>query len=213
VTVTGAVRDAARDEPLRVKLTLLDGEIALRTNEVELGSWPMSEVDISPLEAGVYAFVAEGDRLLFTPDKAAAFADSPFLAPSETPEESPGRRRRSKRSWGGDTGTTDGEPARRPNRRERRADTATSAAATTKPARSATEVATPTSGGDPAPAQDGVWLRALDRARQRGLFGLDRVQIDESLRGREHQHTFDHGTAAGYGPSKHICTICGKIRL
>jgi hypothetical protein len=61
--------------------------------------------------------------------------------------------------------------------------------------------------------RNGVWIRALDAARDHDIFGLGRVPVDESLRGREHQHTWDHGVAASYGPGKHICTICGKIKL
>ncbi len=58
----------------------------------------------------------------------------------------------------------------------------------------------------------GAWIRALDTARKYDFLGLDRVPIDEGLRGQEHQHTWDHRVAASSGLGKHICTICGKIR-
>ncbi|MEA2010534.1 MAG: hypothetical protein U9N78_07510, partial [Actinomycetota bacterium] len=57
-----------------------------------------------------------------------------------------------------------------------------------------------------------AWLRSLDVARRYDLLGLDRVPIDESNRGEEHEHTWDHRVAATSGAGKHICTICGKIR-
>ena len=64
----------------------------------------------------------------------------------------------------------------------------------------------------PKKTSNGMWIRALDVARKYDTFGLDRVPIDESLRGREHQHTWDHRVAASSGLGKHICTICGAIR-
>ena len=64
----------------------------------------------------------------------------------------------------------------------------------------------------PKKTNNGMWIRALDVARKYDTFGLDRVPIDESLRGREHQHTWDHRVAASSGLGKHICTICGAIR-
>ena len=60
---------------------------------------------------------------------------------------------------------------------------------------------------------DGRWIRTLDTARRYGLFSLDRVPVDETLRGSEHRHTFDHRAAATSGPGNHICTICGKVRI
>ncbi len=57
-----------------------------------------------------------------------------------------------------------------------------------------------------------LWIRALDVARRYDLFGLDRVPIDESLRGQKHEHTWDHRVAAASGAGAHICLICGKIR-
>ena len=57
-----------------------------------------------------------------------------------------------------------------------------------------------------------TWIRTLDVARRYDAFGLDRVPIDTSLRGQEHQHTWDHRVAATSGLGQHICTICGTIR-
>jgi len=57
------------------------------------------------------------------------------------------------------------------------------------------------------------WVRLIDSIRVYAVFGLDRVPVDTSLRGSEHQHTWDHRAAASSGPSKHICTICGRLKL
>ena len=56
------------------------------------------------------------------------------------------------------------------------------------------------------------WMFSLDKARQFDLFGLDRVPVNEALRGQEHQHTWDHRVAPSGGPGRYICTICGEIR-
>ena len=61
--------------------------------------------------------------------------------------------------------------------------------------------------------RSGVWIRALDAARRYDVFDLNRVPIDKSLRGREHQHTWDHRVATAEGVAGRVCTICGKIRL
>jgi hypothetical protein len=70
----------------------------------------------------------------------------------------------------------------------------------------------PTPLAEPKKTRTGVWLRTLDIARRYDILGLDRVPIDVGLRGREHEHTWDHRVAVSSGPGKHICTICGKIR-
>ena len=57
------------------------------------------------------------------------------------------------------------------------------------------------------------WIRLIDSVRVYSVFGLDRVPVDTSLRGSEHQHTWDHRAAASSGPSKHICTICGRLKF
>lgn len=57
-----------------------------------------------------------------------------------------------------------------------------------------------------------LWIRAIDVARKYDLLGLDRVPIDESLRGQEHEHTWEHRVAWKSGIGANVCTICGKIR-
>jgi hypothetical protein len=215
ITVTGSLRDAPDATPLKVKLTLFDDEVSLRTNEMELGSWPRSEVTITPTDGTSYAFVAEGDRLDFTPDKPTSFAESPFLARDPTPTKRRGRQsgtsRRPRSTEAQATANHDEVVARNETAMVVDDVDVTGHEPAVGRERRSLRVKQPRS-GRVAP-RDGIWLRTLDRARERGLFGLDRVQVDEGLRGGDHQHTFDHGTAAGYGPSKHICTICGRIKL
>jgi len=57
------------------------------------------------------------------------------------------------------------------------------------------------------------WIRVLDMARHNRLFGLDRVPIDESLRGLQHEHSWEHRVATRSGLASHVCTICGKLRF
>jgi hypothetical protein len=64
--------------------------------------------------------------------------------------------------------------------------------------------------GPPQPNR--LWIGALDLARKYDFLGLDRVPVNESLRGQEHQHTWDHRVAPTSGPGKYICTLCGEIR-
>ncbi len=63
------------------------------------------------------------------------------------------------------------------------------------------------------PAQPNrLWIRTLDLARRYDFLGLDRVPVNESLRGQDHQHTWDHRVAPTSGPGRYICTLCGEIR-
>jgi hypothetical protein len=58
-----------------------------------------------------------------------------------------------------------------------------------------------------------AWLATIDQARQYDLFGLDRVPVTQKMRqGHTHKHTWDHRVSAGFA-SRHICTICGKVRI
>lgn len=58
-----------------------------------------------------------------------------------------------------------------------------------------------------------AWIASLDFARRYDLFGLDRVPVNEALRGKaDHAHTWDHRVAPKSGPGSFICTICGAIR-
>lgn len=57
-----------------------------------------------------------------------------------------------------------------------------------------------------------VWILALDQARKYDLLGLDRVPVNESLRGQEHEHTWNHRVAPPSGLGSRICTLCGEFR-
>ena len=101
-------------------------------------------------------------------------------------------------------------------------------AAAAQPARTAVKEEAPETAGrdrEPAPKRDQngesgfaemrhrVWIASLDLARRYDLFGLDRVPVNESLRGNpNHAHTWDHRVAPKTGPGSFICTICGEIR-
>ncbi len=66
---------------------------------------------------------------------------------------------------------------------------------------------------EPATSGRGLRLKMLDAARHNDLFNLERVPIDESLRGSEHEHSWEHRVATDSGLASRVCTICGKIRL
>lgn len=266
MTAKGSVRSPGEREALKVTLTIAGTDVALRSGDLELGTWQTSDVEISAVDATRFTFVAEGDRLIFTADDPMDFASHPLVRPypgsREADDRQPKRKRKRKRKRRQKPSETTAEPSEElvvsqsdeataiepaPSHDDlgRTADVSLEGLST-EPDEVPTPpvVAIPTEiedqegpdatalGGidddpsdDTAPHEDaidkdmdqgtrpGPWIRTLDMARRNGLFGLDRVQVAEGLRGEEHQHTFDHGAAAGYGPSKHICTICGKVRL
>jgi hypothetical protein len=263
LTAKGSVRSPGEREALTVTLTIAGTEVALRSADLELGTWQTSDVEISAVDATRFTFIAEGDRLIFTADDPMGFASHPLVRPypgSRVEEDSqPKRQRKRKRK------RKRSEPTAAPSEElaaiqsedstamepgpDDGLDTSTDIvldAISTEPEEVPTPdaVAIPTEievqagpdatavgpidddpFDDSPPHEDSVerrvdsgtrngpWIRTLDVARRNGLFGLDRVQVAEGLRGQEHQHTFDHGAAAGYGPSKHVCTICGKVRF
>ena len=159
--------------------------LALRTDEVELGSWTREEAEISVVGEGRFELRAEGDRLDFVPD------DPDALSGVLEPPEKPSRRMRRRKTEA--LGPPE-KPSVRSRRRKQQA-----------PARADIEA--------PKAKRESRWIRTLDRARPYSVFGLDRVPVDLALRGTDHTHTWDHRAAAPSGPSKHICTVCGKIRL
>ena len=80
----------------------------------------------------------------------------------------------------------------------------------------------------PSDSSPGGWVAAImdellgfaqGLAGQHGVTATLKIRyrhvtpIDEDLRGQRHEHTWDHRVAATSGPGKHICMICGKIRL
>ena len=247
MSASGSVRSPGERNPLSVTLTINGTDVTLRSGDLELGTWQTSDVEISAVDATRFAFVAEGDRLIFTADDPTSFASHPLVRPypgsQEAKDSQPKRNRKKKRSRtpapppepavmetappAGDlyevaTDVAAVAPADEPAEVDQPAVDQMSAEPVVEATASTTDTGhlNDTGGRDENPerktasaGRGGPWIRTLDMARRNGLFGLDRVQVTEGLRGQEHQHTFDHGAAAGYGPSKHICTICGKVKL
>jgi len=273
VVFSGSLRSPHEPDALSVKLSIRGSEITMHADDTELGSWPTTAVDVRRFGGAAFEFIAEGDRLIFTPDDPAAFGDSPIVGRHDA--DAGGRKRRKskkgsqkaepKLAWDQDhpeeerharPGAAQESPKDRPRKRSRRRRSAAAEPAGTKAASlDAVPIAPPTepepidaTSSDSEPATDttpsdgrrqrksrhkrpvpgpegddaqssepkakgnGAWIRALDIARKHDTFGLDRVPIDVSLRGGEHQHTWDHRVAATSGLGKHICTICGAIR-
>ena len=273
VVVSGSLRSPGEADALSVQLGIWDTEITMSTGGTELGSWPSTAVEIRSIGSTAFEFIAEGDRLIFTPDDPATFGNSPIVVGQGAGTGSRKRRTSKKKPDGSGPSLArdQASPKKERSPRRRRAQeslqekpskpsrphhTATVESASGEAAH-AREVPAPpsavpgafdatlddgqrvadaagTGGRRPRKAQHasppgvpelddalaleskkerkGVWIRALDMARTYDTFGLDRVPVDESLRGHEHQHTWDHRVAATSGLGKHICTICGAIR-
>lgn len=262
-TFTGSLRNLDDAAGLGVTLSLLDnGEVTMTGDDVDLGTWPRTNVSIRTFDSTSFEFVAEGDLLLFTPDDPAAFRAGPLVVglPPDT-----GRRRRrasKKRPARAKPEPIADRAPRKKERRDEKKQRAPEAPVVDQPSSGSSSKPTTAAGPVPdlvsvvpepgpqepstAPAPDetadggavesersdgepdrevgdaestagatraGVWIRALDTARRFDVFGLDRVPIDEGLRGREHEHTWDHRVATTDGLSSHVCTICGKIRF
>ncbi|MFO7700919.1 MAG: hypothetical protein R6W79_09990 [Acidimicrobiia bacterium] len=185
IVVTGAIEVPSQPEPLAVTLTVDTFSVAMRTKDMELGSWLLAEVTITPITSRRFAFEAEGDRLVFTPDDPGTLSSHTIVARDSSA-----------------TGT-----GRKPRKPERRKKTPSPEERSPGPEEPRSRTA-----NQEAP-QTTRWLRTIDSARRRGLFDLDRVPVNEALRGQEHRHTFDHGTAASSGLVSRICTICGTVRI
>ncbi|MCL1601320.1 MAG: hypothetical protein M3112_07270 [Actinomycetia bacterium] len=228
LVVRGSIRSPDETDALVVTLRIAGQEIAMHGDGSELGRWNTAAVEIVPIDMTSFDFIAEGDRLIFSPDDPSAFAIIPLVGGTvEEKRERRGLRRKKKQDGGTFTkATADAQTkaaksntqppaaqekpppaARKKPRRTRRRE---------KPRQSKKGVPAETSKGatskKPEEKRSGVWIRTLDTARRYDVLGLDRVPIDEDLRGKKHEHTWDHRVAATSGPGKHICTICGKIR-
>jgi hypothetical protein len=219
LVVPGSIRSPDETDALGVTLRITEHEITMHADGSELGKWNTSAVEILPIDMTSFEFIAEGERLIFEPDDPTAFAIIPLVG--GTVEEKDARRglRWKKKQDDGASAKATGDSQRkaaksnnelaarqekpRSVRRREKTERAKSA-----PAKGST-VAKPSK---PEQKRNGVWIKTLDAARRYDVLGLDRVPIDEALRGQKHEHTWDHRVAATSGPGKHICTICGKIR-
>lgn len=210
VVFAGTIGTPEDAEGLSVEISRSGGEIVLRSEAAEIGRWSLEDVTIRRTDATSFAFTAEEDRLSFRPEDPDLFGSSPLV----TPEEVEGRRRKfRKAAKSTESPPTDVVPdlpaanevedGRRKRRKRRRP------AKSTEATQANIDQPESTSG----PARRGPWIWLLDMARRHDLLGLDRVPVDERLRGGTHQHTWDDRVAASSGLSSHVCTMCGKIRL
>jgi hypothetical protein len=267
LVVSGAIRSPDEADALSVELSIADAEITMRVDGTELGSWPATAVHIRRIDSTRFEFIAEGDRLIFTPDDSATFGENPIVGEHVAGTGNRAGRKSKKKKKSDDAeprlawyqdfpgeerrraaqDSPDEKPSKAPRRhRKTTVESAGAAAARLEvepvPPSTVTESIDATLEADmassdglrqrnsrreapatgleiddalsqePTEKGNGVWIRALDVARKYDVFGLDRVPIDEGLRGQEHQHTWDHRVVSSSGLGKHICTICGAIR-
>jgi hypothetical protein len=267
LVVSGALRSPDEADALSVELSIADAEITMRADGTELGSWPATAVHIRRIDSTGFEFIAEGDRLIFTPDDSATFGEIPIVGGHVAGTGNRAGRKSKKKKKSDDAEPRlawyqdfPGEERRRaaqdspnekpskPPRRHRKTTVESAGAAAARlevepvPPSTVTESIYATLEADvassdrlrqrnsrreapatgleiddalsqePTEKGNGVWIRALDVARKYDVFGLDRVPIDEGLRGQGHQHTWDHRVVSSSGLGKHICTICGAIR-
>ena len=269
LVVSGAIRSPDEADALSVELSIADAEITMSADGTGLGSWPATAVHIRRIDSTRFEFIAEGDRLIFTPDDSATFGENPIVGGhvAGTGNRAGRKSKEKNKKKSGDAEprfaryqdfpgeerrrAAQDSPNEKPNKPPRRHRKTTGESAGAAVARLEVEPVPPStvtesidatleadvasSDGlrqrnsrreapatgleiDDALSQEttekgiGVWIRALDVARKYDVFGLDRVPIDEGLRGQEHQHTWDHRVVSSSGLGNHICTICGAIR-
>jgi hypothetical protein len=207
IVVTGSIEVPSQAEPLAVTLSVDTFSVTMRTKDMELGSWLLAEVTITPITARRFAFEAEGDRLVFTPDDPAILASHTIVTRGSSTTGAEKKPRKPERS------TKRPSPKARFARWELPRFPRKAPSPRQDQARSSSPQTARAPKVEKEVPQTSRWLRTVDSARHRGIFDLDRVPVNEALRGQEHQHTFDHGTAASSGLVSHICTICGKVRI
>jgi hypothetical protein len=210
----GTIQTPDDVDGLDVSIRIDVSRITMRSGENDLGTWPSGAVTITRIDDNRFAFVAEGDRLLFSPADVNAFAAHPGVI-DDTGTKRP-RKKRASRVPEAPSAEPESAPAPSPR-------PAPAAQAPKRITRSrftrkrSVPVDQPTPGaGQPSDARrprgNGPWIRMIDLARPYSIFSLDRVPVDKRLRGQDHEHTWDHFAARSSGPSHHLCTICGKIR-
>jgi hypothetical protein len=196
VSFSGTIRSADESEGLAVVISVSDGGVVMQSADAELGRWSLSEVQIRGRDKTTFDFIAEGDQLIFTPEDSETFAAGPLVVREEA--ASGGRKRgRTKKRQKADAKASPAETNQVDTSVEEEADGADDTSRTTQE-------------NEKGPS---LRMRMLDTARHNSLFDLDRVPIDENLRGTEHEHSWEHRVATGSGLASRVCTICGKIRL
>lgn len=209
--LSGSLRSPDETDALTVELTISDLDVTMHTEDTELGSWPLSAVTIKSIDATSFEFLAEGDVLILTPDDPSVLATHSLVTGAMPDAENRKDRKQKKRTAKAELKK---QPKKKPSRREKREPKPASQRKPPKekppkPSRRERKAASTTH----TRKSDGVWLRTLDNARRYDVLGLNRVQVDEDLRGHEHEHTWDHRVASTSGAGNHICTICGKFRV
>ncbi len=90
--VAGSIRTADDPTALDVKISIWDTEVTMRADGSELGHWPASAVSVNPIDGFSFEFVAEGDRLVFTPNNPDEFKEHAIVTGSSNSK----RKRRAK---------------------------------------------------------------------------------------------------------------------
>jgi hypothetical protein len=238
----GTIRNPGERESLSVTLSIGWGQVSLHADTLELGAWSEENVEITPIDATSFAFTAEGDRMIFRPDDVITFTEDlgtrtgVATTQVERREDVPGRRRRRRVMRASDdappkpgdaAGAVAPKPAHEapaPPPKEtspkggRRSMPDLSIPKASVPKLSLRKTRSPaidrTGQAEPSDvAGPSLWLRSLDAVRHQGWFSLDRVPVYENQRGQDHDHTWNHRAVATSGLSRHVCTICGKIKL
>lgn len=210
----GTIQTPDDVDGLDVSIRIDVSRITMQSGDTDLGSWPSGAVTITRIDDARFVFVAEGDRLLFSPADVDAFAAHPGVLDDTGTRQR--RRKRTVRTPEAPTADAQSTPASKPDPTPtgQRTPRITSRLFTRKRTVGADQTRPEPNPAPTArrPPRTGVWLRMIDIARPYSIFSLDRVPVDTRLRGRDHEHTWDHSAARSSGPSHHLCTICGKIR-
>jgi len=244
----GSIRTPGEDKGLTVEISKSGGDIVMATDKAELGRWPLIDVTIHSIDATSFAFVAEGDRLVFTPSEPTVFAASALVTVKLVEDGRRKRRRTKKKPVAIESAPVHSKEPTREGQKAAEKDSGTGSEVQEAPDSSESTEATPTlesSEGPPvtsgahmaatsAPEAESVeppaglgdlpeeaskgfrprrWVWFVDIGRRNRFFGLDRVPIDETLRGFEHEHSWDHRVATRSGLASHVCTICGRIKF
>jgi hypothetical protein len=206
MTIPGSVSVEGDADPLRVRLVVSNDRISLRSGEAELGSWALASVDVAPTRDGSFDFTADGETIRFMPDEPDAFSQLAMITTRTTR-----RSRRRRKAESAKPAAAPAPPQPRPAVRSERPK-ASVPRSTAKQRRDAGRATSEAAQRMASGAVKRAWLFTLDRARDKNLFGLDRVQVTDEMRADEdHEHTWDRRIANGL--AKHICTACGKVRL
>ena len=77
MVAAGTIQTPEDVDGLEVSIRIDVSRITMHSGDMDLGSWPSGAVTITRIDDARFAFVAEGDRLLFSPADVDAFAAHP----------------------------------------------------------------------------------------------------------------------------------------